>query len=157
MNEKLTRSKTYLLPALVKHYNLPKQEIISFFLGIKGEAKQTKYLVYIWVKKDEGFTDYITRLDFDKDILLAYRFPDEDLYDKIMAGKFSKLDKFQKNTIIDHFNFKKENKVVQVLYRSPYLRESLEKHIGMKLPPDVELGDIIEYENELYNPALSRD
>lgn len=156
MNDINNRSKTYLLPSLAKVYNIPYNQVFSLFLGITGKTKELDGTVYLWVKNDENIEGYTQKHVYDNDILLEYKYPNKDVYTKILDGKYSKLNESDKTEIINYFNLPNNHKVVQILYKSPFLQKQMEEELKVSLK-SYELGEKIDYVKEFYNPELSRD
>lgn len=156
MNEILTRTRTYLLPSLVKSYNIPEDKCVSLFLGIKGE-KNDMQNVYLWVKDDKNISGFKNKYVFGDDILLEFEYKNKQLYDKIISGQFSKISSKDKVDILNYFNLTNSHKVAQILNKSKMLKKKLEHELNVEIDDELELGEAFEYEKELYNPELSRD
>lgn len=156
MNDIKNRSKTYLLPSLAKTYNIPYNQVLSLFLGIQGVTKELDGRVFLWVKDDKNIKGFKQKYVYDNDILLEFEYLNKDLYYKFLDGLYSKLDEKDKNEIINYFNLPNNHKVVQILYKSPFLQKQMEKELKVSLK-NYELGEKINYVEEFYNPELSRD
>lgn len=156
MNNLVTRTKTYLLPSLIDQYILNKENIESLYLGINGVKPQTRTSVFLLVKDDSKFKDYLNKFEYSKDVLLEYEFKNEDLFDSYMSGKFSEFKSKEKTRIINHYKLSTKDKVFQILYKSPILRTQMERELNMNLK-NYELGEIVNFKTECYDTELSRD
>lgn len=156
MNKKLTRTRTYLLPSLAKSYSLPYDNCISLFLGIKGKKNEIGN-VYLWVENDKKVSGFTDKYVFGDDILLKFEYKNKELYNKVLSGQFSKISNSDKLDILNYFNLNNSHKVAQILNKSKILKNKLERDLNVKIDDELELGEALEYERELYNPELSRD
>jgi len=134
----------YKFPCLLLVYKFTPNPIYEIF--------ENKFLLTnpnFIEKKDE--TKYL--------VSYLFKIPNDCLedYDNFIKGKYSKIKQESKNKIIRFLNLikyekeSKNNDIVNVLYKSSYLKEKLEKKIDYILPDDAELSSSIEIIDETFN------
>jgi hypothetical protein len=92
--------------------------------------------------------------------MFIFDVPDEarHSYDCFLDGKYSEIDDMWKLKILNFHNFKTDGQTGQILFRSKYLKHSLEEKIGVELPEGSELHSkpdisIEGFNAEYYYPA----
>jgi len=170
------KSKTYLLPLLAEVIDIDirffNNLINTYIFDVNGIYENCFFILHDFSFKNPEFTAYEHKLtnteyfvdlvDIDNRVLYIYKFPEEYIveYNYFKEGKYSKFEKDAKDKIINFFgNIYKGNlnavnfllTLRQVLYKDNKLKEKLEKELGVLLPEDAELTDIISVEDETFD------
>ena len=157
MNNITTRTKTYLLPNFIKTKNVKHHTAIkTAYLGVKDVKPSFDKSIYLLVTDPSLFEGYSQKLTYDKDILLEYEYPNSELHDNFVNGRFSKFSDKEKNEIVSFYGLDKSHRVFQILNKSPELKKQMESELKVSLK-NYELGEKVNYEKECYDIDLSRD
>ncbi len=159
------RSKTYLLPLIIKHFNIPENinhNFINCFIFDRDNFHDNCiYLLYKYDIRNPNFTKfeyelskkkgYVTHYDLvDNLILFVLEIPEPYLDDYVhyIHGLYSHYSESSKQIILNYY-YKKipnnvYNKVRQILYKDSQLKLEIEKMLGVSLSSDSELGSILD-------------
>ena len=106
------------------------------------------------LKKFTTFKDMIDpsphHVMFVFDIPTKYK----DDYNKFILGKYSHFSPELKDAIFKFHKTDMHSSLGQILYKSEKRRLRLSQNLGMEIPPDMELFDIPDAEDEIYNPKI---
>ena len=106
------------------------------------------------LKKFTTFKDMIDpsphHVMFVFDIPTKYK----DDYNKFILGKYSHFSPELKAAIFKFHKTDMHSSLGQILYKSEKRRLRLSQNLGMEIPPDMELFDIPDAEDEIYNPKI---
>lgn len=100
----------------------------------------------------------VTHIDYDRyHVMYVFRIPDQFIPDvqNFLKGKYSLFSPELKRLIIKFYGGTKESVIFQIIYKSPALKATIEKDLGVELDKDAELASIPVVENEIYN--LTKD
>lgn len=164
-------SKTYLLPLLSEVVDI--YSIIEFVDNTYIFDNSNKYTNCIFLKTTLNFKIpeyaklektiinnylYVDTIDTEEYIIYIFKFPEEYLHEyySFIRGEYSKFGIDAKDLIIKFIEkaFKRYDisKVIErvngYLFKNEEYKKILEKRINIKLPNNVELGDIINKKNE---------
>ena len=78
----------------------------------------------------------------------------ESDYNKFILGKYSHLSPELKDAIFKFHGADIHSSIGQILYKSEKRRLRLSQNLGMEIPADMELFDIPEPEQEIYNSKI---
>lgn len=124
-------------------------ECIAVLFRFSGRKNFTDF-----EKSIESRPNYLSTKDIDNyQVLYTFKVPDtpiRDIYDKFVAGKYSKIREDFKQHILDFHGYDSSGITYQVLYRSKTLRKSLEKTLDVSLK-GMELRSIPDMRYEVFN------
>tara|TARA_R100001510_G_scaffold15057_1_gene12362 strand:+ start:1019 stop:1756 length:738 start_codon:yes stop_codon:yes gene_type:complete len=78
----------------------------------------------------------------------------KDDYNKFILGKYSHFSPELKDAIFKFHKTDMHSSLGQILYKSEKRRLRLSQNLGMEIPTDMELFDIPDPEDEIYNPKI---
>jgi len=163
-----TKTHCFIFPLLSEsikfHFSLKRHYICSYIADEKRNVNiENPILIHFkttdiegdipsmsWDKlfntliKEEGFCYYyyVGNDKIKNEVIFAFTIPEEfkEDYNLIVKGKYSKTSKEYKDKVIQFFLLEKETcKLVRgVLYKEKWVKESLEKLVGQKLPTNAE-------------------
>jgi len=172
------KSKTYLLPLLVKELSLKYVDsIINTFLYVENITDEPiiavlyKYTdkVEYTIESNTGFMYYAEVLEksnyYLKGIelgdysLFIFKLPDKlnYAYGCLVEGKYSWITPEDKQVIIAHLNkyYPREKntitRIVGILNRSEIIRNQYEQELGISIAKDIELSSKIDISKETIN------
>lgn len=150
-----TRSFTYLLPKLASLVNISKDKVKNLFLGIQNTTRNFNGSVYLWTSDSTDYTKdkyYASTTNTKTGDLIEFDYPCRDTYVNFIEGKYSKIPPESKKLIINyHKNSPNITKVKKILYKHESLFKELEDKLGVEIDRYNEVGDKINFEEEIYN------
>lgn len=158
MNVKVNKSRTYIVPILNRYINVNRGLLVNSYLydinnpNYNEDSFNGLFLLFKW-SNNEVHKQYENQLinseytklhyDFDEEHYMIYcKFP-EAVYDDcnyLIDGKFSKISKLNKTTILSYWQSSNTSKVYYILYRKEVYKKELENNLNVNLPWDAELG-----------------
>lgn len=155
----VTKTFTYLLPELSQYVDFNIGEIRNAYLGIKGKNSSFNGTIIIQTSVVKDLTPYqdneywLSSTEIEDGYLIEYMYPEPQLYNFFIQGKYSKFNTEQKERIIRFFGLNKHADVGQrlwfVLNKHPKLKSQLENELGVIIG-DQELGERVQFQNEIY-------
>lgn len=175
------KSKTYLLPLMVKELSLKYIENINntflFVEGINLEpiiAVLYKYTdkVEFTIESNDGFMYYAEVLQQSEYFIKGFELGDYSLfifklpeklnyaYGCLLEGKYSWITPEDKHIIVAYLNkyypLEKQviTRIIGILNRSDIIRKQYEETLGISMPKDLELSSKLSKEKETIDPDL---
>lgn len=173
---KKNKSKTYLLPLLSEIIELEpgfNSHIVNTFLfDTEGKYQDCFFMLHDFSFRNPEFTAYehkitnnqyfVDLIDVGNKVLYIFNFPKDYMneYNLYKQGKYSEFGKDAKDSILNYYGTVYSGnlnavsfllKVRQILFKDEKLKNILEKKLNTTLPPDAELGDIINNEEETFD------
>jgi hypothetical protein len=176
------KSKTYLLPLLSelvefdrKFFDNMQNTYIADDLGM---YENCLYILHDFSFRNPEFTAYENRLtkteyfvdliDIDDKVLYIFKFPEEYMHEfiKFKQGKYSHFGADAKELILDFYtNVFQGNlnavgfllKLKQILFKDKKLKKEIEAKLGVSLPKDAELTDVINMEDETFELSKHKE
>tara|TARA_R100000951_G_scaffold94695_3_gene83522 strand:+ start:61 stop:798 length:738 start_codon:yes stop_codon:yes gene_type:complete len=89
-------------------------------------------------------------------VMFIFNIPDNYIedYDKFILGKFSELSPQLKEAILKFYNADLHSSLGQILFKSEKRRLRLSQNLGVKIPKHMELFDVPNLDEEVYNPKI---
>jgi hypothetical protein len=169
------KSKTYLLPLLSELVEFDRKFFDNlrnvFIADDLDRYKNCIYILHDFSFRNPEFTKYENKLtqseyfvdliDIDDQVLYVFKFPEEYMheYNKFKEGKYSHFGLDAKELILDFYtsifqgNLNAVNfllKLKQILFKDKKLKKQIEENLGVSLPDDAELTDLIDMETETF-------
>jgi len=168
----LTDSSIFILPLLGGNRRLFMWDSLFVNAFIQTEEhKNCIALLYrysgdmLFLKFESALCSFRTfRERFDPDpnhVMFIFDVPKEaqDSYESFVNGKYSEIDDMWKLKILSFHDFAADGQTGQILFKSKYLKHSLEEKIGVELAEGTELHSKPDlktegFDAEYYKPAL---
>ena len=161
---KRTKSAIFLPPMLGGEKTLYfwNTLLLNCFIATEDD-KDCIALLYRWssdpkyLKFEQALTKFrFFRRRYDPSpncVMFVFNIPKKHVrnYNKFITGKYSKMSKSYKATILDFHHKDMFDSIGQVLFRTKKRKLILEKKLGETLPDDSELLSIIDINKETYN------
>jgi len=170
------KSKTYLLPLLSELVEFDRKFFDNmhnvFIADDLNHYKDCLYILHDFSFRNPEFTLYenkLTRSEYFVDlvdvdnnqVLYVFKFPEEYMheYNKFKEGKYSHFGVDAKELILEFYTNVFQNninavnfllKLKQILFKEKKLKTEIEDKLGIRLPNDAELTDVINVEDETY-------
>lgn len=163
-----TRSRTYMLPLLVKELDIEvRPNMINCFLFHKDypELKNHLFILFrftadrLHLKKEEALINHklcVFHKDLSKEhYMICFEIPEsiKGEHQKLLDSKYSTLTKESQKQILGYWQLNDNHAVARVLRKDPLLKKSLEESLNVKIDSQSELSSILDLSKETYDPS----
>jgi hypothetical protein len=169
MESRKNKSRTYFVPLLHEFVDIHKSLLVDTYLyDINKPDFNLKdihglFVMFRWSDNDvhrmyeqKLLESQYTRDHYDIDVhnyMVFIKFPVDILIDVdlLLKGKFSKISKKSKISILKYWGLGQGSDLYGTLYQTEDRRKKLENYLGVRLPADAELASVIETSSEVFD------
>lgn len=181
VREKPNKSKTYLLPLLLKDFKVTPNILNNLINTYLSDSESLhKNCIYLLFKFDGSleFTkfeqsifenkNFVESYDLNDKVVYVFKYPElyTTEYDNFKKGKYSKFGEDSKiiiiKTLTKYYGSSPNvipiiKKVKQILTKADSLREKMEKELNTYIPIENELGEMADLDKEMFNFNLYKN
>lgn len=158
------KSSLFIMPMLTGKRNLffYNKLLMNCFIGTPDHPNCIA-LLYRWsgdplflkfeqaLKKFRSFKCSYDPSPFHVMFIFEVPHDQQENYNKILEGKYSKITPDYKSQILEFHGFEENGELGQILYKSPKRKARLESALGVDLPKDSELYSVMDLKEETFN------